>query len=99
MLKAEKKNFTKNDISKNISSEIGISKNYSKEIVDDLITVLKKIIKLKETNIKNFATFKIINKNQRLGRNPKTSEEFIISKRKSVKFIVSKKFKDKINSL
>ena len=99
MLKAEKKNFTKNDISKNISSEIGISKNYSKEIVDDLITVLKKIIKLKETNIKNFATFKITNKNQRLGRNPKTSEEFIISKRKSVKFIVSKKFKDKINSL
>ncbi len=99
MLKTEKKNFTKNDISKNISSEIGISKNYSKEIVDDLITVLKKIIKLKETNIKNFATFKITNKNQRLGRNPKTSEEFIISKRKSVKFIVSKKFKDKINSL
>ena len=67
--------------------------------LDDLITVLKKTIKLKETNIKNFATFKITNKNQRLGRNPKTSEEFIISKRKSVKFIVSKKFKDKINSL
>ena len=99
MLKAEKKNFTKHDISKNIASKIGISKNYSKEIVDDLISVLKKTIKLKQTNIKNFATFKIINKNKRLGRNPKTSEEFIISKRKSVKFTVSKKFKNKINSL
>ena len=99
MLKTEKKNFTKHDIARNIASKIGISKNYTKEIVDDLITVLKKKIKLKETNIKNFATFKITNKNQRLGRNPKTSEEFIISKRKSVKFIVSKKFKDKINSL
>ena len=40
--------------------------------------------------LKNIGTFKLSKKNERIGRNPKTKEEFLISKRKSIRFIVSK---------
>ena len=84
------KNLTKIDISKNLSKKRGYSVNFSKKIVDDLITIL--ITQLKEKNliIKNLGTFKLISKNQRIGRNPKNKEKFIINKRKSISFIASK---------
>ena len=43
-------------------------------------------------HLKNFGTFELIFKNERMGRNPKTKEEFIIKKRKSLKFTSSKNF-------
>ena len=47
---------------------------------------------LKKNNliIKNIGSFKLIEKNERIGRNPKTKEEFIICKRKSISFLSSK---------
>jgi len=93
------KNLTKIDISKNLSKKRGYSVNFSKKIVDDLITIL--ITQLKEKNliIKNLGTFKLISKNQRIGRNPKTKEKFIINKRKSVSFIASKNLLKTLNDL
>ena len=40
------------------------------------------IINKDKLNLKNFGSFKILKKKERLGRNPKTKEEFIISARK-----------------
>ena len=93
------KNLTKIDISKNLSKKRGYSVNFSKKIVDDLITIL--ITQLKEKNliIKNLGTFKLISKNQRIGRNPKTKEKFIINKRKSISFIASKNLLKTLNDL
>ena len=93
------KNLTKIDISKNLSKKRGYSVNFSKKIVDDLITIL--ITQLKEKNliIKNLGTFKLIPKNQRIGRNPKTKEKFIINKRKSISFIASKNLLKTLNDL
>ena len=92
-------NLTKIDISKNLSKKRGFSVNFSKKIVDDLITIL--ITQLKEKNliIKNLGTFKLISKNQRIGRNPKTKEKFIINKRKSISFIASKNLLKTLNDL
>ena len=57
------------------------------------------LIKKKETNIKNFATFKIINKADRIGRNPKNKKIYKIKARKSLSFITSKNFNDKFKNL
>ena len=59
--------------------------------------VIYPINKNKELNIKNFGTFKTINKNERLGRNPKNKKIYKIAARKSLSFIISKKFNDEIN--
>ena len=76
-----------------------MSDSYTSKITDDFINILKKLIKDKDTNIKNFATFKIINKGDRIGRNPKNKEIYKIKARKSLSFITSKKFNDKIKDL
>jgi nucleoid DNA-binding protein len=99
MLKIKEPYLIKKDISKKINLKIGLSALYVNKITDDLISILKDLIKIKKINIKNFGTFKTINKNERLGRNPKTKKTYLITARKSLSFITSKKFNDKIKNL
>ena len=97
MLKKKRFNYTKKDISKNISIKLGLSNSYSSLITDSLIKILKQLVGAETTNIKNFGTFKILKKNERLGRNPKNNVTYIISARKSISFISSKKLSSTIN--
>ena len=69
---------------------------FSKKIVDDLIKALIHHIKIGNLNLKNVGTFKIIKKKERIGRNPKTKEEFIISSRKSISLTPSKEITEKL---
>ncbi len=87
-----KNNLNKKDFTKILSKKTGFSKNFSKKIIDDIFDILLLNIK-KDRNftIKNIGTFKTILKKARIGRNPKTKEEFTISSRKSISFILSKK--------
>ena len=99
MLKIKETHLTKKDISKKINSKVGISALYAGQLTNDLISILKNLIKIKESNIKNFGTFKIINKNERIGRNPKNRKTYKIAARKSLSFSISKNFNNKINNL
>tara|TARA_B100000900_G_C20303428_1_gene603144 strand:- start:240 stop:536 length:297 start_codon:yes stop_codon:yes gene_type:complete len=94
-----KKNFKKINIVNNLSKETGFPVNYSKKIVDDFIDILFSNIKTGNFNLKNFGSFKIITKNERMGRNPKTKKEFKIDSRKTVAFKISKKILSKINKI
>lgn len=89
--------FKKEDFSKDINNRIGLSLNLSKKIIDDLIIVFSENIKNNKLILKNIGRFKILNKSERKGRNPKTGEDFIIKKRKSISFITSEKLIKKIN--
>ncbi len=91
-------NFTKNDFSKNMSDETGFPISLSKKIVDDLLIIFTEMIKNNDLVLKNIGTFKLSKKNERIGRNPKTKEEFLISKRKSIRFIVSKNLSKVLNT-
>ena len=83
-------NIKKIDIIKDLSNKVGYSSNYSKKIINDLVDIILKNIKYGHLNLKNIGTFKIISKMARIGRNPKTKREYIISQRKSVTFSPSK---------
>jgi len=91
-------NFRKIDIIKNLSLKTGYSVLLTKKILNDLIKVIIFNIKNNKLNIKNFGTFKILNKKQRLGRNPITKEKFIISSRKTLVFTASKKIYKELNN-
>ena len=82
--------FKKIDLSKNISEKIGVSVSLSKKLTEDLLEILSNKIKDNELNLKNVGSFRIIDKKDRIGRNPKTKEEFIIRSRKSISFTASK---------
>ncbi len=86
-----KRNITKLFLSKILSDKLGFSELYSKKLTDDLIKIIINNIITGNFNLKNIGTFKIIKKKKRIGRNPKTKEEFIISARKSLIFSPSKK--------
>ena len=90
------KNLTKTDIINEFRKKTGLSFNFSKKIINDLINVLVIQIKSGQLNLKNLGTFKIINKNQRVGRNPITKEVFIIQERKFVRFKASQKIKQEL---
>ena len=51
----------------------------------------------KKLKISKFGTFSIREKQQRIGRNPKTKEEKKISKRNVILFKASKEFKELVN--
>ena len=93
----KKNNLKKIDIAKEISATKGYPVTYSKKIVDDLIQALIEIIKDNQLYLKNIGVFKIIIKNERIGRNPKTMKNYIISKRYSIKFTPSTNLKKKLN--
>ena len=99
MLKNKNSNFTKKNISQKINLKTGLSISYTNEVTDNLISILKILIKNKDLHIKNFATFKILDKKQRLGRNPKSNKTYKISARKSLSFIAAKKLTNKIKDL
>ena len=99
MPKNKPNNLKKKEISKKISSNTGLPISYTNEIVDDFIQNLKNQIKSKEIIIKNFAKFKVIDKSERIGRNPKNNETYKIKKAKTLSFVVSKILSKKIKNL
>jgi len=93
------KNFKKIDLIKNLSLKTGFSTNFSKKLCNDFFKILIKNISKGNYNLKNIGTFKVIFKKERLGRNPKTNQEFLISSRKSIVFRPSKKINEKLDKL
>ncbi len=94
-----KKNLKKIDIVNNLKNLTGLPSNFSDKLIKDLIQIIIENIKKDNFILKNVGNFKLIHKNERLGRNPKTKEKFIISSRKSVSFTPSKKILEKLNKL
>ena len=93
-----KKNLTRKDLAREIHKNIGFSKNFSLRIIEDFFEIITSdLIKKNSVKISSFGTFKIMNKKERIGRNPKTKIETKISARKVIKFIPSDIFKKKIN--
>jgi len=94
-----KKNLTRKNLSNKIYKTLGFSKNFSSTVVDKLFDILVGTL-LKSDNVKisSFGTFTVIKKKERMGRNPKTKNEAIITSRKVVKFKPSIILKKKINS-
>ncbi len=87
------------DLIKKLSHKTGYSENFSKKIISDLIDIIVNNISSNKLVLKNIGTFKITHKKQRMGRNPKTKEEYIISSRKSIKFTPAKKISDALKNL
>ncbi len=92
-----KTNFKKDDLINNLSKKSGFSYNYSKKLINDFIEFLIINIKKNDLRLKNLGSFTLVSKKKRIGRNPKTLEEFEISARKSLIFTPSKNLLKKIN--
>ena len=93
-------NLTKKDLVNLVYMQIGFSKQISENLIDEFFSsIVLNLKKEKKIKISKFGTFSIRDKKKRIGRNPKTKEEKVISSRKVVLFKPSKDFKELINEL
>ena len=92
-------NLTKKDLINTVYMQIGFSKSISENLIDDFLITITDNLKIeKKLKLSKFGTFSIRSKKSRIGRNPKTNEQKIISDRDVVLFNASKEFKDLVNS-
>ena len=90
--------LTRAELAELIYSEVGISKTEASEIVDQFFEeIILDLIDGNSVKLTSFGTFSVNHKKERIGRNPKTKQEFYISKRKVVTFYPSQSIKRKIN--
>ena len=88
--------FGKKDIVKNISSETFLSYSKSEAILNSFLNVIKNN-RVKKIKISKFGSFYLHSSPQRIGRNPKTKQEFVIKKRKKFVFKPSSYIKKLLN--
>ena len=91
-------NLTKKEIINSIYMQLGFSKKISENLLEDFLSIiLNELKKNKKVKISNFGTFTIRFKKSRIGRNPKTLKQTIISDRNVILFKPSKDLKNFIN--
>ena len=91
-------NLTKKDLVNLVYMQLGFSKQISENLIEDFLsTIVNNIKSEKKLKLSKFGTFTIREKKSRIGRNPKTKEAKIISRRDVVLFKPSKEFKYFVN--
>ena len=85
---------TKKHLANNISKKLGLSQKDSLFFVRSFFMV---IAKNNNININNFGTFRLKQTPSRIGRNPKTLEEFQIKAREKLIFKPSDEIKRNLN--
>ena len=94
------KTITKLDLINNLNEKLGLNKVESKELVEAFFDEIKtSLINNEEVKLSGFGNFKILNKRERPGRNPKTGEPAIISARKVVTFKAGQKLRKKMSNI
>ena len=93
-----KKTITREYLAVRIKEELGLSRSDSLKLVSLILNNLSNSInKHKLLKLPNLGTFKVKNKNSRIGRNPKTGEESVITARSVISFKASEKLKSRLN--
>ena len=91
-------NFTRDDIAESLHTDFGLTKKDCIIFVNDIIDIIVEgLMANGYVKIHNFGSFKVIRKKSRIGRNPKTMEDVMISERNVLKFKPSKLILDYIN--
>jgi integration host factor subunit alpha len=90
--------LTKKELAQNLSDQTELSLADAKKFVDLFFDTIKEQLNSGKTvKLSGFGTFDIVQTKERIGRNPKTMEEFPIPSKRKVKFTVSPKVKKSIN--
>ena len=83
--------LTREIIAKKISIEFGIAYTTVYKKIDKILEIWRNMMINSDLSINYIGSFKINQKNERIGRNPKTKEEHLIKSRKVISFKKSNK--------
>lgn len=82
---------TRADLANALHREIGLSKPESRRLVDSILEMIVAALDSgAEVKVSNFGSFLLYSAGERMGRNPRTGEDAVITARQIVKFKPSK---------
>lgn len=91
------KTVTRADLAEAVYRKVGLSRTESAELVESVLNeICDAIVRGETVKLSSFATFQIRDKNERIGRNPKTGEEVPILPRRVMTFKASNVLKSRI---
>jgi len=90
----------KNEIADRLTESLNIADKEASELVDFVFDTIRETLEKGEpVKIPKFGNFSVLNKKERVGRNPKTKEKAMISPRRVVSFKASPVFKAQVNGI
>ena len=91
-------NLTKKDLSAILRKELKLSVDISDSVVDECFQVIKTTLRSqKNLKLSGFGSFEIFTTKERIGRNPKTMENYKIPSQNKVRFSPTSKAKYFLN--
>lgn len=94
------KSVTRHDLSDAVYRTVGLSRAVSASLVELMLEEISDCIERGETvKLSSFGSFVVREKGQRMGRNPKTGKEAVISARRVLVFKPSAVLKQRINGV
>lgn len=92
------RNVTRKELAAAINVQLGITHLDAAEIVDTVFSAMKdSLIADEQVKLVQFGTLHVRHKQERIGRNPRTGETMMITKRRMVSFKPSKGLRERIN--
>ena len=90
--------LTRAEIAERLNRQIGLSRAESAQLVEQVLDLVAEALELGENvKISGFGTFVLRDKNQRVGRNPKTGIEVPITPRRVLTFRPSHIMKERVD--
>jgi integration host factor subunit alpha len=91
------KTLTRMDLSEAVFREVGLSRNESADLVENVLNhVSDALVRGEQVKLSSFGTFSVRDKNARVGRNPKTGQEAPIPPRRVLTFRPSHLMKERV---
>ncbi len=91
------KTLTRMDLSEAVLREVGLSRNESAQLVEEVLRMMSDaLVAGEQVKISSFGTFSVREKGPRIGRNPKTGEEVPILPRRVLSFRPSHLMKERV---
>ncbi len=93
------KTITRADVAETIYEEVGLSRKDSTDILDMIIDeIVNELSNGNDVKLSSFGTFSLRDKRERIGRNPKTGVEAVITPRRVISFKPSQTVRKIINA-
>ena len=88
---------TRANLSEAVYQEVGLSRSESTELVDSVLhEISDALVRGEKVKLSSFGSFMVRQKGERVGRNPKTGDEFPILPRRVLVFRASPALKERV---
>lgn len=91
------KTLTRANITSVMSQRLSLPRQKSNAVLETILSLMERaIVESGSLKLASFGSFSVRHKKERVGRNPKTGEEAMITPRKTISFKASHTFKEKV---